>query len=158
MLQRTVVGWVILSYKSQVLASFSAFWKKIVVPTSLIEHLNVKLLLTNAAKKVFWVAYAFLQKPSSFKFLSILEENCGADINNGTIKCKFLLTNVSKNGRWVSYTFLQKLSSCKFYSILEENCGADIINTTFKCKTFVDKCWKMRSFSELHFPTKATFF
>ena len=72
-------------------------------------------------KKVFWVAYTFLQKPSSFKFLSILEENCGADINNGTIKCKFLLTNVSKNGRWVSYTFLQKLSSFKFYSILEEN-------------------------------------
>ena len=86
------------------------------------------------------MGYTFLQKPSSFKFLSILEENCGADINNGTIKCKFLLTNVSKNGRWVSYTFLQKLSSCKFYSILDENCGADIINGTFKCKAFVDKC------------------
>ena len=49
------------------------------VPTSLIEHLNVRLLLTNA---IFSVAYTFLQKPSSFKFLSILEENCGADITN----------------------------------------------------------------------------
>ena len=78
---------------------------------------------------------------SVFK-LSILEENCGADINNGTIKCKFLLTNVSKNGRWVSYTFLQKLSSCKFYSILEENCVTDINDEAIKCKTFVDKCCK----------------
>ena len=42
------------------------------------------------------MGYTFLQKPSSFKFLSILEENCGADINNGTIKCKFLSSNVSK--------------------------------------------------------------
>ena len=71
-------------------------------------------------KKVFWVGYTFLQKPSSFKFLSILEENCVAHINNGAIKCKFLLTNVSKNGLWVGYTFLQKLSSFKFYNILEE--------------------------------------
>ena len=92
------------------------------------------------------MGYTFLQKPSSFKFLSNLEENCGADINNGTIKCKFLLTNVSKNGRWVSYTFLQKLSSFKFYSILEEKCVADIINETMKCNTFVDKCWKKRYF------------
>ena len=38
-------------------------------------------------KKVFWVAYTFLQKPSSFKFLSILEENCVAHINNAAIKC-----------------------------------------------------------------------
>ena len=108
----------------------------------MIEHSNVRLLLTIAAKVVFWVGYTFLQKPSSFKFLSILEENCGADINNGTIKCKFLLTNVSKNGRWVSYTFLQKLSSFKFYSILEENCVVNIINGAIKCKTFVDNCCK----------------
>ena len=77
------------------------------------------------------MGYTFLQKPSSFKFLSILEENCGADINTGTIKRKFLLTNASKNGCCMIYTFLQKLSSCKFYSILEESCGADIINRTF---------------------------
>ena len=93
-------------------------------------------------KKVFWVAYTFLQKPNSFKFLSILEENCVAHINNGAIKCKFLLTNVSQNGFWVSYTFLQKLSSFKFYSILEENCVVHINNGAIKCKTFVDNCCK----------------
>ena len=88
------------------------------------------------------MAYTFLQKLSSFKFLSILEKNCAADINNGTIKCKFLLTNVSKNDRWVSYTFLQKLSSLKFYNILEENCVADINNEAFECNIFVDNCSK----------------
>ena len=93
-------------------------------------------------KKVFWVGYTFLQKPSSFKFLSILEENCVANINHGAIKCKFLLTNVSQNVFWVSYTFLQKLSSFKFYSILEENCVVNIINGAIKCKTFVDNCCK----------------
>ena len=44
------------------------------------------LLLTIAAKVVFWVGYTFLQKPSSFKFLSILEEKCVAHINIATIK------------------------------------------------------------------------
>ena len=106
------------------------------------EHLNVRLLLTIAAKVVFWVGYTFLQKPSSFKFLSILEEKCVAHINIATIKCKFLLTNVSQNVFWVSYTFLQKLSSFKFYSILEENCVLNIINGAIKCKTFVDNCCK----------------
>ena len=106
------------------------------------KQLNVRLLLTIAAKVVFWVGYTFLQKPSSFKFLSILEENCVAHINNGAIKCKFLLTNVSQNGFWVSYTFLQKLSSFKFYSILEENCVVHINNGAIKCKTFVDNCCK----------------
>ena len=113
------------------------------------EQLNVRLLLTNAAKKGLLSGYTFLQKPNSFKFLSILEENCVAHINNGAIKCKFLLTNVSKNGLWVGYTFPQKLSSFKFYSILEENCVADIINGAFKCNTFVDKCCKKRSFEWL---------
>ena len=108
-------------------------------------------------KKVFWVGYTFLQKPSSFKFLSILEENCVANINHGAIKCKFLLTNVSQNVFWVSYTFLQKLSSFKFYSILEENCGADIINGAIKCKTFVDNCCKSCLLSGLYFPTKTKF-
>ena len=108
-------------------------------------------------KKVFWVAYTFLQKPSSFKFLSIFEENCGADINNRTIKSKFLLTNVSKNGRWVSYTFLQKLSSFNFYNILEENCVADINNEAIKCKTFIWQKVQERSLGELYFPTKTKF-
>ena len=30
----------------------------------------------------------FLQKPCFLKFFSILEENCGTDIINGTFKCK----------------------------------------------------------------------
>ena len=60
------------------------------------EQLNVRLLLSIAAKVVFWVGYTFLQKPSSFKFLSILEENCVAHINDGAFKCKFLFTNVSQ--------------------------------------------------------------
>ena len=93
-------------------------------------------------KKVFWVGYTFLQKRSSFKFLSILEENCVAHINIEAIKCKFLLTNVSQNVFWVSYTFLQKLSSFKFYSILEKNCVVHISNEAIKCKTFVDNCCK----------------
>ena len=76
------------------------------------------------------------------QFLSILEENCVAHINNWAYKCKFLLRNVSQNGFWVSYTFLQKLSSFKFYSILEENCVVHINNGTIKCKTFVDNCCK----------------
>ena len=84
------------------------------------------------------MGYTFLQKPSSFKFLSNLEENCGADINNGTIKCKFLLTNVSKNGRWASYTFLQKLRSFKFYCIL--------VRRKLCCRHHY---WK--TFVELHF-------
>ena len=104
------------------------------------------------------MGYIFLQKPSSFKFLSILEENCGADINNETIKCKFLLINVLKKGRWVSYTFLQKLSSCKFYSILEENCVLNIINGAINCKTFVDNCCKSCLLSGLYLPAKAKFF
>ena len=114
--------------------------------------------MSNAAKKGRRVGYTFPQKLSSFKFYSILEENCVVHINNGAFKCKFLLTNVSKNGRWVSYTFLQKLSSFKFYSILEENCVADITNEANKCDIFVDKCFKERSLDELQFPTKTKFF
>ena len=109
-------------------------------------------------KKVFWVGYTFLQKPSSFKFLSILEENCVANINHGAINCKFLLTNVSQNVFWVSYTFLQKLSSFMFYSILEENCVVHIINGAIKCKTFVDNCCKSCLLSGLYLPAKAKFF
>ena len=89
------------------------------------------VLLTKAAKNGRWMSYTFLQKLSSLKFYSILEENCGADIIiNGTFKCK-IFANTAKNGRLVSYSFLQKLSSFKFCSILEENCGADINNGTF---------------------------
>merc|ERR1711963_1028465 len=54
----------------------------------MMKHLNVTFLLTNVSKNGRWVSYAFLQKLSSCKFYSILEENCGADIINTTFKCK----------------------------------------------------------------------
>ena len=46
------------------------------------------VLLTKSAKNGRWVSYTFLKKLSSFKFSNILEENCGADIINGTFKCE----------------------------------------------------------------------
>ena len=46
------------------------------------EHSNVRLLLSNAIKNCLWVRYTFLKRLSSFKFLSISEEICGADITN----------------------------------------------------------------------------
>ena len=52
------------------------------------EHLNVRLLLTNTVNNSHWVGYTFVEKPSSFQFLSILEEFCGSDFINGTSKCK----------------------------------------------------------------------
>ena len=55
------------------------------------EHSNVKVLLSNAAKKGRRMGYTFLLKPLSFKRFSILEENCGADIKNGTFKCNILV-------------------------------------------------------------------
>ena len=83
----------------------------------------------------------FVQKPWSFKFLSILKENCGADLS-----------------RWISHTFIQKRCSFKSFSILEEFCAADIINGTFKCKTFIGKGCKKRPLSKSYHPTKALFF
>ena len=72
------------------------------------EHFNVRLLLANALKSGRWVSYTFLQKPCSFKSFSISEENCAANIINGTFKCKTFVCKWSKSGRWVSYTFLLK--------------------------------------------------
>ena len=53
--------------------------------------LNVWLLLTNTVKNSRWVSYTFIQKSCSFKCFRILEENCGADIINGTCECKFFV-------------------------------------------------------------------
>ena len=60
------------------------------VPTSIIEHLNVKLLLANAVKSGRLVSHTFLQTPCFFQFFSILEENCVSDIINAAfnINCK----------------------------------------------------------------------
>ena len=98
------------------------------------EHLNARLLLTNVAKNSLWMVYTFLQKLLFFLSFSILEENCGANIKDGTFKCKFLLINVAKNCLWVGYCFLQTpLSQFESFNILEEHCDADIKNGTFKC-------------------------
>ena len=93
---KPLLGWVMLSCKSLVLLSVSAFGKKIVLPTSIMEELIVRLLLTNAAKNGPWVSYTFLQKPRSFKRLSILEENGVADINNRRFKCRTFVDKCCK--------------------------------------------------------------
>ena len=61
--------------------------------------------------------------------------------------------------------FCQKMSLSSFspnifhfLNILDEFCGADIINGTSKCKTFVDKCCKQQSLSEIYLRGKAKFF
>ena len=94
MVQRRVVGSNIPSYKSRLFSSSSAFEKKIVLPTSLIEQLNVTFLLENGAKTCRWVKHTFLQKSAFFEFFSIWEENCVADIINTTINCDLFL------GKW----------------------------------------------------------
>ena len=98
-------------------------------------------LQEKTSESCLWASNTLVQKPSSFKFFSILEENCGADLS-----------------RSVSHTFLQKCCSFKSFSILEENCASDITNETFKCKTFVGKCCKKLPLSKLYLPTKALFF
>jgi len=128
------------------------------VPTSRIKHLIVRLLFRSGVKNGGWVSYTFLQKFSFLKFFSILEENCGADIINGTFNCETFVRKWCKNGGWVSYTFLQKPCFFTFFNILEENCGADIINGTFNCETSVQKWWKKRPLGNLYLLTKSLFF
>ena len=41
---------------------------------------------------------------------STSQENCGAGINNGAIKCRLFVDKYLKPWLWVSYTFLQKPS------------------------------------------------
>ena len=94
MVQRRVVGSSIPSYKSRLFSSSSAFEKKIVWPTSLVEQLNVTFLLQNGAKTCRWVKHTFLQKSSFFEFFSIWEENCEADIFNRTVNCDLFV------GKW----------------------------------------------------------
>ena len=71
------------------------------------------VLMTKAAKNGRWVSYSFLQKLSSFKFCSILEENCGADINNGTFKCKTFVEKCCKKRpfEWVILSYKSQLLS-----------------------------------------------
>ena len=60
-------------------------------------------LQEKASESCLWASNILVQKPCSFKFFSILEENCGADLS-----------------RWVSYTFLQK--RCSFKSFVGKCC------------------------------------
>ena len=65
----------------------------------MLQPLNISFLLTDAGKHGRRVSYTFLQNLRSFKRFSILEENCGANIINGTLTLyvRFLLTNAAKN-------------------------------------------------------------
>ena len=86
MLQKRVVEWVILSHKNLFLLSVSAFQKKIVMPTSLMQHLNVRLLLTNPAKAVFdWVIFSykslFLLNVSAFQKKIVVSTSIMKELN-----------------------------------------------------------------------------
>ena len=128
------------------------------MPTSSLEHLIVRILFRSGVKNGGWVSYTFLQKACFLNFFSILEENCGSDIINGTINCETFVRKWCKNGGWVSYTFLQNPCSLKFSSILEENCGADIKIGTFNCETFVRYWWQNGGWVSYTFLQKPCFF
>ena len=44
-------------------------------------------LQEKTSESCLWASNTLVQKPCSFKFFSILEENCAADIINETFKC-----------------------------------------------------------------------
>ena len=138
---------------------FQHFRKKIVLPTSLMKHFNVRLLLANAVKRSRWVIYTFLQKRCSFKSFSILEENCATDIINETFKCN---TFVGKGCKKRPLSKLYLPTKASFFQVFQhfrkKKCAANINNGTFKCNTFVGKCCKKRPLSKLYLPTKALFF
>ena len=71
------------------------------------------VLLTKAAKNGRWVSYTFLQKLSSFKFCSILEENCAADINDRAFKCKNFVDKRCKKTsfEWVMFSYKSQVLS-----------------------------------------------
>ena len=67
-------------------------------PTSLIEHINVRLLLANAPNVVVEKVILSYKTFVFFKNFSILEENCGADIINVRfLNVTFLLTDSPKH-------------------------------------------------------------
>ena len=74
------------------------------------------VLMTKAAKNGRWVSYTFLQKLSSFKFYSILEEKCVVHINNGAIKCK---TFVDKRCKKLSLGGVYFPTKAKFFQIYQ---------------------------------------
>ena len=75
------------------------------------------------------MSYTFLQELknlSSFKFCSVLEENCGADINNGTLKCKTFVDNCCKKRPLSGSYFPTKgkfFQVSQRYKSLKSNCA-----------------------------------
>ena len=116
MVQRRVVGSNIPSYKSRLFSSSSAFEKKIVRPTSLIEQLIVTFLLANAAKTCCSFKHTFLQKSSLFEFFTIWEENCVTDIINWTINCGLFVGKCCKDVSLVQTYFRTKVL---FFRVLQ---------------------------------------
>ena len=55
-------------------------------PSGKLKNEQNLVLFTKGAKNGRWVSYSFLQKQSFFKFCTILQENCGADINDRAFK------------------------------------------------------------------------
>ena len=71
------------------------------------------VLLTKGAKNGRWVSYSFLQKLSFFKFCTILEENCGADINDKAFKWKNFVDKCWKKRsfEWVILSYKSQVLS-----------------------------------------------
>ena len=88
-----------LSCKSRLFSSFLPFWKKIVLPTSLEEQLNVTFMLTNAEKGVVgssilsWKSRLF-SSFSAFQKKIVLSASIMKVVN-----VMFSLANVAKPGR-----------------------------------------------------------
>ena len=57
-------------WASNTLVQKPCSFKKILLPTSLMKHLNVRVLLANAVKSGRWVSHTFLQKPCFFSSFS----------------------------------------------------------------------------------------
>ena len=64
-------------------------------------------------KRCRWVKDIFLEKLSFLKFLSILEENCAADIINGIFKCYRFVVKCCKKTPLGQACFPVKVVSCE---------------------------------------------
>ena len=110
-------------------------------------------------KKVFWVGYTFLLKPSSFKFLSILEENCSPNINYGTFKCKVFVDKCFKerslgelyfavsykvnesNSIWYELQFLQNVQVNQLLRVITARKTGNCKDTIAKYQVWLLHVW-----------------
>merc|ERR1712035_249317 len=88
-LEKAVVGLSMLSYKSHLFPSLTAFWRKNGVANIINATFKCKLLFRNARKSCRWVKHAFLQKSPFPSLTAFWRKNGVANIINGTFKCKF---------------------------------------------------------------------